>query len=165
MKSFLSYLREVFEKPKNIPDVHPDMIVPENAQDPEKYLSGGWKERLSANYMHTFTHPVTGQEHTIETNILGLPYHNAAIVGFKVDHFYTNYQNRISDPLIASHIAKVVHGHVAHYVHHSGIDKLHFSVIPTEKRKEERTNLYGRLARKLGVKAFVYADGKSTEVT
>jgi hypothetical protein len=154
----------MFDKPEKIPDIHPDMTVPDTEEDPDSYLSGGWKKNNYTKYKHTFRHPVTGKEHTIETNFSYMP-HDSAIVGFTVDRFYTNYNNRISDLSVASHIGKIVHDHVAHYAHHKGINKLHFSVLDHEENKEKRANLYGKLARSLGLKAFRYADGQSTEVT
>jgi hypothetical protein len=165
MKSFRSYLKEMFEKPKHIPETHPDMVVPDTEEDPDSYLSGKWKKNYYTKYKHTFKHPVTGREHTIETDFSYMPYDNSAIVSFNVDRFYTNYQNRISDLSVASHIAKVVHGHVAHYAHHTGTDKLNFSIVNHEANKEKRSNLYANLARSLGLRAFQYADGQSTEVT
>lgn len=153
MLSFRSYLREMFEKPENIPVSHPDMTVPHTEDDPEKYLSGGWKDKVFATYKHTFTNPTTGQEHQIVTD-LARSLDNSALVSFSVDNWYRNYKNRISDLSVAAYIAKVVHGHVAHYAHHTGIDSLRFSVLDSEENKEKRVDLYGKLARSLGLRAF-----------
>jgi hypothetical protein len=160
MLSFRSYLREMFDKPENIPDIHPDMIVPFDEPNPREYLSNKWKTKSGIFYVHNFVNPYTGRAHKIETTIDGVfpdgKGGKDAHVAFSVDDHYTNYNNRISDLNVAAHIAKTVHGHVAHYAHHTGITGLRFSVVDHEQNKEKRSDLYGKLARSLGLKAKRY---------